>query len=107
METQLGEHAAPYREGAAARFKQLNRACVASGAALLVWRGGSSRATAVTSGVLLAAGALSARWSVFKAGAQSAADPKYVIGPQRAGVERGERRGAARRTPRDAPTSAR
>jgi hypothetical protein len=36
------------------------------------------------------------RWQVFKAGTQSAADPAAVIGPQRAGIERGERRGGAR-----------
>jgi hypothetical protein len=45
---------------------------------------------------LLSAGALTARWSVFKAGFQSAADPKYVVGPQRRAIERGERRGASR-----------
>jgi hypothetical protein len=49
------------------------------------------------SGALLCAGALSARWSVFKAGFQSAADPAHVIGPQRAAIERGERTGASRR----------
>jgi hypothetical protein len=37
---------------------------------------------------------------VFKAGFQSAADPKYVVGPQRAAIRRGERPGAARRQPR-------
>jgi hypothetical protein len=45
---------------------------------------------------MLCAGAMSARWSVFKAGFQSAADPKYVVGPQRAAIRRGERRGASR-----------
>ena len=37
------------------------------------------------------------RWSVFKAGFASVADPKYVVEPQRERIERGERRGAARR----------
>ena len=41
-----------------------------------------------------------ARWTIFGAGFQSAADPKYVMGPQRALIERGERRGAARRLAR-------
>ena len=48
----------------------------------------------------MSAGALSIRWSVFKAGFESATDPRYVVGPQRAGIDRGERRGAARRDPR-------
>jgi formate dehydrogenase major subunit len=38
-------------------------------------------------------------WSTFKAGFQSASDPRYVVGPQRAAIARGERKGAARRTP--------
>ena len=50
------------------------------------------------SGALLSVGALCARWRIFKAGFQSAADPKCALGPQRAGVERGERRGAAVRS---------
>jgi DMSO reductase anchor subunit len=97
MQRQLGELGEPYRDGAAGRLRRLSQACIAGGAALLASRGRSSRGAAVASGALLCAGVLSARWSVFKAGVQSAADPKYVIGPQRAGIERGERRGGARR----------
>lgn len=96
MRHRLGEHAEPFRHGAARRFRHIRQACVATGALLLATRGRSSRTAAVISGSLLTAGALSARWTVFKAGVQSAADPKYVVGPQRAGIERGERRGAAR-----------
>ena len=48
----------------------------------------------------MSAGALAARWSVFKAGFQSAADPKYVVGPQRSAIEQGRRRGGARRQSR-------
>jgi hypothetical protein len=95
MHRRLGDHGEPYQQGAAARFSRLTQACVAGGAALLAGRGGSSRGAAVVSGALLCAGALCGRWSVFKAGVQSAADPKYVIGPQRAAIQRGERRGAA------------
>jgi hypothetical protein len=50
----------------------------------------------VAGGALLCAGALSARWSVFKAGFASAADPKYVVGPQRARIEARQAAGAAR-----------
>jgi hypothetical protein len=48
-------------------------------------------------GALMCTGALSARWSVFKAGIVSAADPKFTIGPQRERIERGETSGAARK----------
>jgi DMSO reductase anchor subunit len=96
MERRLGELGEPYHQGAAGRLRRISRATVAGGALLLVARARSSRRAAVASGALLSIGALSARWSVFKAGFQSAADPKYVIGPQRASIERGERRGAAR-----------
>jgi hypothetical protein len=96
MERRLAEHGEPYRQGAALRFGRLGQACIAGGAALLALRGRDSRLAAVGAGGLLSAGALSARWSMFKAGFQSAADPKYVVGPQRAMIERGERPGASR-----------
>ena len=100
MEHRLGEQGEPYKQGAAATFRRVGRVAGAAGALLLVSRGRSSRAAAVASGMLLSAAALSTRWSVFKAGFQSASDPKYVIGPQREAISRGERRGAARREPR-------
>jgi hypothetical protein len=96
MEKRLSEHGEPYRSGSARTFGWLGRAVISAGAALLATRGRTSRAAAAAGGALLSAGALSARWSVFKAGFQSAADPKYVIGPQRHRIETGERRGAAR-----------
>jgi hypothetical protein len=100
MERRLGELGEPYHQGAAGRFRRISRAAVAGGALLLAARGRSSRVAAVASGMLLSVGALSARWSVFKAGFQSAADPKYVVGPQRSAIQRGQRRGAARKRPR-------
>jgi formate-dependent nitrite reductase membrane component NrfD len=94
---QLGELGEPYKQGAAGLFRQATRGLIGAGAALLLRAGGRSRPAATAAGALLCAGALSARWSTFKAGFQSASDPKYVVGPQRAAIERGERRGAARR----------
>jgi len=101
MERGLGEVGEPYHEGPAARFRRISRGSGTAGALLLAARGRSSRAAAVASGFLLSVAALSTRWSVFKAGFQSAADPKYVIGPQREAIRKGERRGGARREPRD------
>lgn len=97
MHHQLGEHGEPYKEGAGALFGHLSRVCNLAGAALMYRRGGTSRAAAMAAGALMCAGALSARWSTFKAGFQSASDPKYVVGPQRRMVQSGERQGAARR----------
>jgi hypothetical protein len=60
----------------------------------------ASRRAPRAGGALIAAGALAARWSVYKAGFASAADPKYVVEPQRARIARGESPGAARSRPR-------
>jgi polysulfide reductase-like protein len=96
MEQRLGKHGEPYKRGQAAIFSNVARGCIAAGGALAAIRGRKSRAGAIVAGVLLSAGAISARWSVFKAGFQSAADPKYVVGPQRDAIDRGQRKGAAR-----------
>jgi hypothetical protein len=96
MEKRLGELGEPYKQGVVAKFGDFGRACILGGAALLATKGARSRPAAITAGGLLCAGALSARWSVFKAGFQSAADPKYVVGPQRSGIEHGHRVGASR-----------
>ncbi len=101
MELRLGEHRGPYQAAAAARTTRLAQAAIVTGATLLYFRGGDSRPAATASGLLLCAGALSARFSVFRAGFQSAADPRYVVGPQRARLERGESRGAARQRARE------
>jgi hypothetical protein len=98
MKHRLGELAEPYEHGEAATFRRISQACIATGAALLGLRSRTLRPRAIVSGALLMAGALSARWSVFKAGFASAADPKYVIGPQRARIQSGDTSGAARHT---------
>jgi hypothetical protein len=100
MVKRLGEQGEPYKQGTPNVFRQATRAFIGAGAALLLRAGGRSRPAAAAAGALLTAGALSARWSTFKAGFQSASDPKYVVGPQRAAIDRGERRGAARRESR-------
>jgi hypothetical protein len=92
----LGEQGEVYKRGTAGRLANLSRACILTGGLLLAARGRSSRAASVAAGALLTAGALATRWCVFKAGSASVADPRYVVGSQRARVRRGERRGAAR-----------
>jgi hypothetical protein len=97
MQRRIGDAGEPYEQGAAGRLGHLSRACIVAGATLLARRGGYSRPAAVVAGGLLCAGALSARMSILKAGYQSAADPRHVVGPQRAAIRRGDRTGASRR----------
>ena len=100
MKKRLGEHGEPYSRGAPSKLGRLCGALLVGGAALVASRGSRSRVAAVAGGSLLLAGALSARLTVFKAGFESASDPKYVVAPQRARIGRGERSGASRRTAR-------
>jgi hypothetical protein len=92
MERRLGPLGEPYREGDAGRFGRAAKALMGAGATgpgsvrPEVPGGGDRRR-----GRPVLAGAALERWSVFRAGFQSAADPKYVVGPQRA---KGEGRGA-------------
>jgi hypothetical protein len=99
MEKRLGEHAEAYKRGSGTAFDRAGSTCIAAGAGLLAARGRSSKAAAAAAGALMCAGALLARWSVFKSGFESAADPAFVIDPQRRRIESGKRDGAARSIP--------
>jgi hypothetical protein len=83
MERRLGGLAAPYHEGDAGRFRNLARTSMIAGAALVSVGGRRSRMAAIVGGTAVLAGAAAERWSVFKAGLQSALDPAYTVGPQR------------------------
>jgi hypothetical protein len=82
MERRLGELGEPYHEGEAGRFARAAKGLMASGGAVMALAG-RRRAGAAVGGALLLAGALSERWAVYRAGFQSARDPKYIVGPQR------------------------
>jgi hypothetical protein len=82
MERRLGELAGPYHEGPARRHARLARLCSAGGA-LLLGTLGRRRPAAVAGGLLTMAGAAFQRFAVHKAGFASAADPRYVVEPQR------------------------
>jgi hypothetical protein len=84
MEKRLGLVGEPYSTGEAGRYKKLAKACTLGGAALLAGPGRRSRLAAAAGGTLVLAGEVAVRWSVFKAGFQSARDPKYTVEPQRA-----------------------
>jgi formate-dependent nitrite reductase membrane component NrfD len=83
MHRRLGFVGEVYEEGTAGRLARVSKALTCVGAGLLAWKGKRSRAAAVTGSALVLGGELALRWSVFKAGFQSARDPRYVVVPQR------------------------
>ena len=83
MQRRLGFVGEVYEKEEAGRYGRLGKGLTAAGAGLLALRGKRSRAAAVTGSALVLAGELALRWSVFKAGFQSARDPRYTVIPQR------------------------
>jgi DMSO reductase anchor subunit len=94
MKRRLGKLLAePYEQEQAGRYDKLAKAFSGLGAVLTAFAGGKkSRAASVAGGALILAGAACERWSVYKAGFQSARDPKYTVMPQRERLN--ERNGA-------------
>jgi hypothetical protein len=97
MEHRLGETGEVYRQGTAGRLAVAAKALAAGGAALLARRGARRRSALVLGGALVCAGEVCLRYAVVKAGGQSARDPKYTVGPQRARADRGATRVTTRR----------
>jgi formate-dependent nitrite reductase membrane component NrfD len=94
MHRRLGSLAESYEKGMAGRFGKAARACTAAGAAAFVagdpgfpLRIGKRRRSllSMAGGTLLLAGSVCKRWSVFKAGFQSAEDPAQTVRTQRDG----------------------
>ncbi len=82
MQTRLGDLGRPYSEGAAGRYHRLARAATAGGSLLSL----AARRRPVLSRLGAAAvlgGAVAERFAVFRAGSQSAQDPRYTISHQR------------------------
>jgi hypothetical protein len=102
MERHLGELGEPYHSDRAGMFKRLSLGLAGAGAIAVAAGGRRSRALAVGGGLTALGGAMLGRLSVFRAGFQSAADPRYVVGPQRARIEAGAAGGASRRHARTA-----
>jgi formate-dependent nitrite reductase membrane component NrfD len=82
MRRRLGFLGEVYDEGAAGANARIARACTTVGAGLLALAGRRPVA-ARTGGLLVLAGGLALRFSVFKAGFQSARDPRYTVVPQK------------------------
>src|SRR5919199_242871 len=84
MERRLGELLAePYHQGEAGRFDKLAKVFSGLGAGVTAFAGRKRRSAAIAGGALMLAGAACERWSVFRAGFQSARDPKYTVMSQR------------------------
>jgi DMSO reductase anchor subunit len=90
LENRLGLLVEPYEAGRAGTYAKLAKGLSAAGAALIAIKG-RRREVAVPAGTMVLAGSAFERWAIFKAGVQSALDPKYTVEPQRARLEaRGE-----------------
>ena len=87
MRHRLGFVGEVYRKDAAGKLARISKVYTAVGAGLLASRGKRSRAALVGGSALLLAGELALRWSVFRAGFQSARDPRYTVIPQRERLE--------------------
>jgi len=87
MSRRLGQVGEVYHEGEAGKLSRAAKGLSAAGAALLAKRGRKSRSSAVLGGALVCAGEVCLRWAVYKAGFQSARDPKYVVESQRRQAE--------------------
>lgn len=83
MQLRLGEVGEVYHQGQAGKLSWAAKSLAGTGALLLARRGKRSRRAAVLGGAMVCAGELCLRFAVFKAGFQSARDPKYTIEPQR------------------------
>jgi hypothetical protein len=81
MERRLGALGEPYRQGRVGVLARAAKLLTGAGGALVA---AAPRApVAKTGAAAILAGALLERWAIFRAGFASAADPKYVVGPQR------------------------
>jgi DMSO reductase anchor subunit len=80
----LGMVAEPYSTGTAGKLAKATLACAGAGSVvLLAAEVKRSRGLTRLGSALALAGSMCGRWTVFKAGSQSAADPKYTVVPQR------------------------
>ncbi|HWE57566.1 MAG TPA: NrfD/PsrC family molybdoenzyme membrane anchor subunit [Acidimicrobiales bacterium] len=84
MRRRMGMVGEVYEQGRAGRLVKAAEALSLAGIGLAV-AGRRSRAASAAAGVCWLAGSALTRFGVFEAGVQSAADPKYVVEPQRAG----------------------
>ena len=83
MQHRLGFVGEVYKKEAAGSLARISKLCAAAGAGVLATRGRVSRPALIAGSALVLAGELALRWSVFRAGFQSARDPRYTVIPQK------------------------
>ena len=84
MQRRLGELAEPYHEGTTQNWSIAAKTLTMLGGLGVAAFGRRSRRATMTSAAMLIGGAFCERWAVYKAGFNSARDPRYTVGPQRA-----------------------
>ncbi|MEA2424602.1 MAG: hypothetical protein QOH13_1012 [Thermoleophilaceae bacterium] len=84
MQRRLGMLAESYKEGTAGKLEKATMVAAGGGAVVMTAaEARKSRGLGVIGAAMMLAGSMLGRWMVFKAGFQSAADPKYTVEPQR------------------------
>jgi formate-dependent nitrite reductase membrane component NrfD len=83
MEKRMGLPGEAYEEGKAKRYGRIAQAITAAGVLTAGLAGRRSRAAAAAAGAALLAGSALTRFTIFEAGLNSAADPRYTVVPQR------------------------
>ena len=86
MERRLGFLAEPYQRGRAGALATAAKALNAPGTVTMLF-GGRRRGHAIGAGAFLLAGSARERFAIFRAGLDSAKDPRYTIVPQRRRLE--------------------
>jgi len=86
MEERLGFVGEPYKTGTAGRLSKAARGLTLAGAALTAVAG-RKRGGTTAGAALVLAGGMCLRWAVYKAGFQSARDPRYTVDVQRRRLE--------------------
>ncbi|UJA21824.1 polysulfide reductase NrfD [Thermoleophilia bacterium SCSIO 60948] len=86
MQQRLGELAEPYHEGPTQKWSIAAKTLTMLGGLGVAAFGRRSKRATMTSAAMLAGGAFCERWAVYKAGFDSARDPRYTVGPQRARI---------------------
>jgi formate-dependent nitrite reductase membrane component NrfD len=82
MERRLGFLAEPYRHGSTGVLATAAKTLTAAGALTMLVQG-RHRGGTLAAGALLLAGSLTERFAIFRAGIDSARDPRYTVVPQR------------------------
>jgi formate-dependent nitrite reductase membrane component NrfD len=85
MQRRLGKLGEPYKTGTAGKFEKATVLAAGGGAVVLaIAQARRSRPLAVAGSMMTVAGSMLGRWTVFRAGFQSAESPEYTVEPQRA-----------------------